>query len=101
MNHRSSSFTYMWSSKHMEGPTTLAAPLQILNAKKLSAQGFLRPHLFLTTPGEGTGQVWWQQLWIDHPRIHFGALPSQPQHRATQRRPPGKCMWSNEWWLVT
>lgn len=43
----------MWFSKHMEGPTTLAAPLQILNAKKLPGQGLLRPHLFFTTAGGG------------------------------------------------
>lgn len=53
--------TYVWSSKHMVGPTTLAAPLTILNAKKLSGQDLLRPHLFFTNceAGEGTQQLWW------------------------------------------
>lgn len=55
--------TYIWSSKHMVGPTTLAAPLTILNAKKLSGHDLLRPHLVFTNceAGEGTQQLWWWQ----------------------------------------
>lgn len=40
----------------MVGPTTLAAPLLILKAKKLSGQGLLRPHLVFTASVEGTDQ---------------------------------------------
>lgn len=68
----------MWSSKHMEGPTTLAAPLQILNAKKLFGQGLLRSHLVFMTPGEATGQPWWLQLCVGPPRIHFWVLQYSP-----------------------
>lgn len=53
--------TYTRFSKHMVGPTTLAAPLLILKAKKLSGQGLLRPHLVLTTSVEGTDQPRWSQ----------------------------------------
>lgn len=47
----------------MEGPTTLAAPLLILNAKKLSGQSLLSPHLVFGTPGKVTqhshrGGIW-------------------------------------------
>lgn len=38
--------TYMLSSRHILGPTTLAAPLVILKAKWFSGQGFERPHLW-------------------------------------------------------
>lgn len=47
--------TYIWTSKHTEGPTTLAAPLVILNAKKLSGQDLLRPHLVFTECEAGDG----------------------------------------------
>lgn len=53
---RCPSGTYTWFSKHMEGPTTLAAPLEILNAKKLAGQGLLRPHLVFATSGEEAGR---------------------------------------------
>lgn len=49
----------MWPSKHIEGPTTLAAPLQILNAKWLAGQGLMRPHLYFTTSGKERDQFWW------------------------------------------
>lgn len=41
----------------------MAAPLTILNAKKLSWQDLLRPHLVFTNceAGEGTQQLWWWQ----------------------------------------
>lgn len=52
--------TYISFSKHMEGPTTLAAPLLILNAKKLARQGLLSPHLVFGTPGKVTqnSHIW-------------------------------------------
>lgn len=56
MKRKETQETYTRFSKHILGPTTLAAPLLILKAKKLSGQGLLRPHLVLTTAVEGTDQ---------------------------------------------
>lgn len=49
--------TYTRFSKHTVGPTTLAAPLLILKAKKSFGQGLLRPHLVFTTPVGGTANL--------------------------------------------
>lgn len=62
--------TYISSSKHMEGPTTLAAPLLILKAKKFFRQALLSPHLNFGVSGKGTqhshrGSIWGRGLGLE------------------------------------
>lgn len=84
----------MLSSKHMLGPTTLAAPLQILNAKKLAGQGLLRSHLVFTAAGEERSHPW-QELCVGSPspQNSFLSFPSQPQHSAWLSTSPLVCAW--------